>query len=270
MKKHNRKNLRTIEKKADSSDWMISYSDVVTVLLCFFIIFYAAKQKFSSVKQDEMEAIVELLSNSKIAADEVKKYQKRAFGSAQEGSGSGSGDGTGEYASGVERYIQRQVERRAVMNEVKSTINMQLANKDINLISEGNRVHVQFDRIEFFAFGSSKLTQQGREMIDSLIKIIAPHKEKIFINIEGYSDPTPVKRIVKGRKWNTNLELSLQRSLEVNKYFLNKGFNKYQMAVSGYGSNRPLTIEELTQGGRNVASEAKAAQRRVSISLSAK
>lgn len=245
----NRKMVQASTKIQESGDWIVSYSDVVTVLLCFFIIFYAAKQKYSSIKQDEMTAIVELLSNKVVGSEGLEGKSKSQH---------------------IKDWINKQVERKKLMNEIKSNINIYMNSKKVNVISEANKVHVQFDKVEFFKRGSTKLTKKGLEVIDNLTKILTPHKKKIFITVEGYSDPTPIVRKSKDRKWNTNLELSILRSLTVNNYFIESGFDKQQMAVSGYGSNRPLLIEELNDKGREIAQAADQVQRRVTISLSAR
>ncbi len=44
-KNHNLLDLKLVRKKTDGNSWALSYGDIVTVLLCFFIIFYALEKQ---------------------------------------------------------------------------------------------------------------------------------------------------------------------------------------------------------------------------------
>jgi chemotaxis protein MotB len=58
---HDLLKLKFSRKKTDTNSWALSYGDIVTVLLCFFIIFYALEKQIE--KKIVIENKIALLSN---------------------------------------------------------------------------------------------------------------------------------------------------------------------------------------------------------------
>ena len=95
--------------------------------------------------------------------------------------------------------------------------------------------------VSFFAIGSYQLTKYGESTIDQILQRLQPHAQKIYVEIQGHADKTPVARN-KHLKYKDNLELSTLRALTVYSRFARAGFLQETLSISGYGSHRPVKI----------------------------
>jgi chemotaxis protein MotB len=182
-------------KEDASNAWVVSFADVVTVLLCFFIIFYMVE----------------------------KQYEKTGrFGSS-----------TGtimEYKTAMEQP------------KIQSLIESSKALSDVKVVETNQFLEVQFPAEKFFEKGSTKLSTKGKEMVAKFIAPIKKLKEGVIIQVQGYTDKTPVAW-KKERWWKDNMQLSVARSLEVYYLLIEQGVSPNILSVTGYGQNRANDYE---------------------------
>src|SRR4051794_7348880 len=89
--KRSRKSIQGIEiSKGDNGDWIYSYSDVMTLLLCFFILFFNV---------DKPSVVKDL----KVYFDQFKG--KNNANAGEEGSGNGEGSKASTAKSSKEKFI---------------------------------------------------------------------------------------------------------------------------------------------------------------------
>ncbi len=189
-------------KNKSSDGWVMSFADVVTVLLCFFIIFYMVE----------------------------KQYKKNT--------GFGPNSGT------VQEF-------RAKMStpEVLSLIESMELLPQVSVVNKSQFLEVHFPPEMFFKSGSTKLTDQGVAVINRIIAPLTKIKGGYILQIQGYTDSSPV-RDIKGRWWKNNMELSLERSLEVYDYMIANGVEKSILSVTGFGANKPLNTDDTNMQRR--------------------
>lgn len=192
-------------RKNTGDSWMTSFADVVTVLLCFFIIFYM-----------------------------IEKQYDRNYGF-------GPNSGT------VQQY-------KAKMNSPKVLALIETFEKlpQVTVANKSQFLEVHFPPEMFFASGETTLTAHGKEIFEKLIEPLSIIKSGYILQIQGYTDDSPV-RDLEGRWWKNNMELSIERSLEVYDFFISKGIERSILSVTGFGANKPLN------------NEADAMQRRITL-----
>lgn len=209
----------------DSNTWMSSYSDIVTVLLCFFIIFYSIEKNIEKGRMDDIIADIR---------DEFASGEGAAIGGA-EGVGAGEGKGAGEGGAGTGEGVSDKFPQSGGPGTM-------LALDEINNI-EGTTVLMHDDYVsiilkdkEFFRFSSSKLNSKSRRALKKILARLLPIKDKIRINVRGHTDSVPVTKPNKKAWWKDNMELSLARSLEGRRYIMKIGFPAEGIYVTGEGS----------------------------------
>lgn len=218
----------------DTSSWMSSYSDIVTVLLCFFIIFYSIEKNIEKRRMDDIIADIR---------DEFATGKGAGVGDQiGEGAGKGAGDGGPGTGEGVSDKFPNS-----------GGPGTMLALDDINKI-EGTTVLMQDDYVSimikkkrFFRFSSSRLLPEAKRAMKKIMKRLLPIKDKIRINVRGHTDNVPVKKVNKKSWWKDNMELSLARSLTGRRYILSLGFPEEAVYVTGEGSQKSgLLLEGKT------------------------
>jgi len=103
---------------------------------------------------------------------------------------------------------------------------------DIAVSQEGTRISLEGEVL--FASGRSKLTPQGRGILDGIEKIIRAAEAPI--RIEGHTDNVPIHTELYPSNW----ELSTGRAVNVLRYFVEeKGISAENISAAGFADTRP-------------------------------
>jgi chemotaxis protein MotB len=262
--------LREQLKNTQDNNWLISYSDIITILLAFFMIFYAIEKNIDKNPQIAEQAMLKLQEKFFV----LEKTKERRKG-GKEALGKKKGDGLGE----VKRVSPRELEYKtkeleaAFGHSVFTSFKKINKKKDATIFNHNYYINIVFNRGEFFKKGSYILNWDGRKQIDEVVKRIKPFMQELKINIIGHTDKTPVHTKNKSW-WKSNMELSVLRSLDVYKYLLKKGLPREQLFVSGMGDLDSSMLnegnEKVTIDGRVVNEKTLSKFRRITLRIEPK
>jgi chemotaxis protein MotB len=200
----------TYNKDDDNSfNWILSYADLVTLLLCFFIMFFAiySKRRIDEIKQEAKTAL----------AKEMKE-------SAQ-----------AKTAALVDKKL---AEKFANLDKVFSLVH---PISGIETYKKRDHFLIVFNDGNFFDPGSTQLNLIGQYRISVVLERLLNVSQYIYLDIQGHTDGTPVGNKNKGYK--NNIELSLRRASSVYEFFHSYGFPEEAMSISGHAHNRPIIFE---------------------------
>jgi chemotaxis protein MotB len=110
-----------------------------------------------------------------------------------------------------------------------------------------------------FNSGSAKILPEGKEVLDSISKVLKNVPPENHIVIEGHTDNEPIKY----SGWKSNWDLSTARALSVVHYLIYEcGFDAERFSIQGYGEFRPV--------GDNSTESSRRQNRRVEIVIQPK
>jgi chemotaxis protein MotB len=244
--------------------WLLTYADMITLLLIFFVVMFAMSQ----VDVDKYEAITQSLQSSFKSGDSILDQGSGLLdgGKLQSGniSGGGKGDkGTGEGNSTVPDQNQeeqnknqpltaREIAFRKQEEELSNLMNMinqyikenQLEDQiSINDLPKGIAITLN-DRF-LFDIGQANLKPDSTETLTRLASLFK--QLNTMISIEGHTDNLP---ITSKSKYADNWELSGARALSVLRYFIDKqGLEPEGFQYAGYADTRPAG-DNSTPSGR--------------------
>ncbi|HOV89706.1 MAG TPA: flagellar motor protein MotB [Syntrophorhabdaceae bacterium] len=213
--------------------WLLTYADLITLLLAFFIMMYT----FS--KQDAQKY------------EEVSAYLKAIFsgGAGIKQKGALTGTQNVELLTGkalleaLKEKINNELEAIAGESELKNSI---------NIFTDERGVVIRIMDRAFFDEGKADLKKGARDALDKISYVIKGIKN--HIRIEGHTDNTPISK----GEFKSNWELSVRRATEVVRYLIEKGpILPERISAAGYAEFRPLV--------NNDTPENKALNRRVEI-----
>jgi len=247
MKRINRKNksfdiFRNFPDERDA--WLLSYADVITMLLCFFVIFFSfEKQNSTSDFKDVMAFMKEELGLKNIPKSNLKNVKemiKARFGDDQ---------------------IVAELEKLNIKYKVQ-------------VLNYANYVAIEFPEGNMFNQGADILNLEGSNQLIPIIKALASYQKKLNINIVAYTDPVPVNKNQQSiHWWKNNRELSAQRALNVQNFFLNRGFSEGSVFITGRGiktSQGPTQIKPYSLDGKLIDTQVFNQSRTISIRLESK
>ena len=207
--------------------WLLTYADLITLLMAFFIVMYA----ISKVDIVRYQQLVRALAN--IFTGGSAMILPELGGGSSVVPPEEPGDPLSALAAGVSEYIAEQ----GLKNEVFITINEQ-------------GVIISFTGSVLFDRGEAKLRPEAIPILDKIAAFLKTVPN--YIGVVGSTDDLPINTV----QFPSNWELSVIRATTVIRYFTeNAGLNPARFVALGYGEYHPLfpnTSEENRKKNRRV------------------
>lgn len=220
------------EHKTNQDRWLLTYADMITLLLALFIVMYSMSKIDSGKFSDVTQALADQLRGG------ATIFQKTLDGdqAAQQ-----------EMDQQRLRFLEQKILQRI------HNANLQ-RNTPIGITTvvdqRGLVIHIKESTL--FDPGSDKLKAEAIVPLD----LIADQLRNInnAIRIEGHTDNMPINTA----KFPSNWELSTARAISVVRYLVEKhNLSPQQLSALGFGEFRPIADNSTDQG--------RAANRRVDI-----
>ncbi len=103
----------------------------------------------------------------------------------------------------------------------------------VSAITTQEGVGLRIDDAVLFASGQATLSPQGKETVRKLVALL--QSDGRALRIDGHTDSDPIRR----SSWESNLHLSVARSLAVAAELKSNGFDMNKLQVRGLGATRP-------------------------------
>ncbi len=217
--------------RSGEANWAVSYVDVLTLLLCFFIVFYSAGEK-TEKKSEVLNLIV------------------GQFGSAESRNSDVTGNVEDQNSTSTNRKpaaerseVSAAPSVAAVNADWIESLNVALDQKEnVQVKTEAETVYVSFRTVEFFTPGSIELTSTGRGIVERFSKVMLAHKDKIRVAVQGHTDG---RQVSPGKhQYRDNWELSVLRATRVLSFMIRKGFDSSALSAEGYADTRAIASTE--------------------------
>ncbi|HEY3278779.1 MAG TPA: flagellar motor protein MotB [Syntrophorhabdaceae bacterium] len=227
------------EEQENHERWLLTYADLITLLLAFFIMMYTLS------KQDAQRY------------QEVSSYLKAIFtgGTAMLNHPSASANAQAE-ASAAASPPNSQALNEEIMKqlqeEIKSVMSLDEMKKNFTIFVDERGIVVRALDKAFFDEGKADLKPRAKDTINKIIPILK--KVAREVRIEGHTDNVPIST----HDFKSNWELSVRRATEVVRYVIELGdFPPELISAAGYAEYRPLMD--------NSTAEQRASNRRIEI-----
>jgi chemotaxis protein MotB len=221
------------EENENAERWLLTYADLITLLLAFFIMMYVFSKK-DAQKYDEV-------------ASHLKTIFSGGTGLAGKGSVTATSpiDMPSKGASSGE--IKRQLE-----SELMDSNRNKPGGENISVLSDERGVVIRVLDKAFFDEGKAELKDGAKGALDKIAPIIKSVDN--HVRIEGHTDNVPINT----NEFKSNWELSVRRATEVVRYFVEKrGLPPERISATGYAEYRPIV--------QNDSPKNKALNRRIEI-----
>jgi chemotaxis protein MotB len=230
---------RRSREEAHVDDWLMTYADMITLLLCFFAVFIA------------------------ISVPEQEKFENAKEKVVQTFAGATSDNMKGQYAlpdTQLDSPLQSDMPFKALPSIV-DRFNKEEA--EAVEVEQGDRITtIELNSAPFYAPGSAVLNVEGLKVLDDLLPAITADEYKDYtISIEGYTDDSPIATALFPSNW----ELSTARAAAVIRHFIDKGVAPQRLRAIGYGEAVPKAPNRDANG--NAIPENQAQNRRVVIRM---
>ena len=256
---------------AGSPAWMATFSDLMNLLLCFFVLLFS----MSSVDEAKYDELVESLSSAfsffSGGASSIGDGQLINMGTAQltelDEYYNNMGQTTDETGENIEKSYEEYKEAleqenkeatEAMYDKISELTTSNNLDDYIELSTdpEGSRyVQVNLNGSILFASGDAELKEEILPIMSKIGDILKIY-DGYRIAIIGHTDNIPIT----SSRYQSNMHLSSARAITVAQYFIDvKGFDAATIEYTGRGESDPVAD--------NSTSEGRAKNRRVEIRI---
>ena len=253
-----------------SPAWMATFSDLMNLLLCFFVMLFA----MSTIEESKLQELVaamnntfsifsagstaigdgRLVSNGVSQLNELDKYINSTGKTADSSSKT---DDVQEYETFPENVTAEQLQQ--ALEALQLQENEELAENVKEALADsgiGDQVDVSFtaqyvqltmNGALLFDSGSAQLKADGENALDK-IGVVLERYSQGTVQIEGHTDNVPQHSTA----YPSNEELSSARALSVFYYLIDKTYlDPSQLQHAGMGERNPIASNDTAEGRRS-------------------
>jgi chemotaxis protein MotB len=212
-----------------SPDWMNTYADMVTLLLCFFVLLYNTAEVEASRLQG-------------IAAAFMGMGNLQGGNTMDPGKLAELGNTVMALPSMRSGRTMNQSRRKAI-----TEFQPEIRTQKVRIQEDERGLVISLAADAYFRSASAEINMdQARDVLERLTNLLtSPEMANKKFRIEGHTDASQTDP---AGPWRSNWELSTARSVNVLHRLAEYGCNENQFQVAGFGSTVPLVSEDTPEG----------------------
>ena len=250
-------------EKENGERWLLTYSDLITLLMIFFVVLYSMSkvdaQRFQAVAESLNKALgggvpakIEMAkspegpslfqtgtpsSKTTVPGKGSDPNNTTQTSSEANGQNKNSGQGNTDAESLSIEGIKAKLDKFAADNGIQSKL--------VSSIEERGLV-VSIQETLLFESGSADIDTRAREILRNISTVLASAPNQI--KVEGHTDNLPIHTV----QFPSNWELSVIRATNVVQILQHEGISPSRLSATGYGEYRPIVSNDTAVGqGKN-------------------
>lgn len=195
--------------------WLLTYADMITLLLVFFIIMFV------------------------ISDTNSKKYEMFAKSVSKGFHGKESTKGAITNPAQTESQVANQeakIDPEELLKQFNESFSKEKGYGFINLERGKRGITMRLESSSLFEVGTATLTPQA---FDALKKLAGDLKYvRNMISVEGHTDTADTH----SSEYPTNWELSAKRAVNIVRYLVERGVDPRKLSATAYGEYKPIAV----------------------------
>ena len=231
---------------------MDTYGDMVTLLLCFFVLLYS----MSTISEDNWKAIVQ--SFNPTAVEDIR---------ATTGAGGPDADNTGETGHESVEEMQEQVEQdmQSLLQAIQEFVQQQNLQDAVTVSQDGGKIFITFSQSVFFDGESAVIRKEAYPILDGVSDMLSSVAESLDeVRVQGHTARAGQgpNNVVNDRTLSSNRAANVivyiqQHSVVPPSCLVSEGFGEWRpVAPNDTSENRAKNRRvEMIISGRDIEAE---------------
>lgn len=218
------------EEHENEERWLLTYADLITLLMAFFIIMYALSQVDAEKFRKMSVSLSDAFHTPRVTPLELPGY------------GMGGGVHHTTENSGNEKPKETQLQKLG--GQLQEMIKLEGLGNSVAVISGpgGHKLTLRLADSLLFDPGSAVLTLPAKDLIGRISAIVVKAGKQV--RIEGHTDNVPIHNA----QYESNWQLSTARAASVILTLIEgHGIPPEMLSASGYGEYRPLAPNDTPE-----------------------
>lgn len=221
------------ECKPGAPAWMVTFSDMTTLLLTFFVLLLS----MASLDQKKIKQAIGSLQGALGVLSEGRKTEMSKE----------------EILSRIDFVTESESSAQQIMRGLQNYMEQSNLSSEVSVVETEKGFSVRIMDSVLFEPGSAELVDSAKPLLDKLTGVI--RQSPYYIMVEGHTDDIPINT----QEFDSNWELSTARATSVVRYFIEKNVKPEKMSAAGFAKYHPVVP--------NITPENRAKNRRVEINF---
>ena len=207
--------------------WLLTYSDMITLLMVFFIVLYAISQVNKAQYEVLMKALKQVLTGQQVVTQV------------------GGTIPIPPPVIGKTPTTAQNAEQKALENlakELQQAAQQSHMQADISVTVASVGVRVSFLNGVLFNLGQATIRPSSYPLLEHIGAILATAPNNIIV--EGYTDDIPINTYL----YHSNWDLSAIRAPRVIEFLIGQGLDPARFAAEAYSQYRPIATNTTAAG----------------------
>ena len=154
--------------------------------------------------------------------------------------------------------LDRNAQLEKEYQELNQSMSSEVSSKNMHIERLQDAIKVSVNSELLFPSGGYEMPETAKASIAKIAKVLAPH-QKSRIDVNGYTDTTPIGPGLAKQGITTNLILSQKRADNVMHYMVSQGVKADLVTAHGFGEASPVAPNDTAEG--------RAQNRRVELTI---
>jgi chemotaxis protein MotB len=215
------KKRKNEDERENLERWLVTYADLITLLLAFFIMMYTFSKQDAQKHQEVAGRLKAIFRGGSSIVKEGGGIGQKVVGASPGSAGAGRG---------IEAELENQIAAMADAND---------EGQKISVFRDERGIVIRIMDRAFFDEGRAELKEAAKSALRKIVPIL--EKSNNHVSIEGHTDDVPINTA----EFKSNWELSTRRATEVVRHLIEKyGFLPNRISASGYAEYRPVAAND--------------------------
>lgn len=211
------------EESRSIPPWVITFADMVTLLMVFFILLFA----IGTIEQEKWRQLKESLREA-LGADAIEEMGTRQGLDVIQ---TQVDEQTVHAVDEVGAMVNREMED--IISEVEEFVFKNKLAGEVRVSSDERGAVITISDVVLFPAGSAEMTPKGRATLRQVFDVLKQFNYNV--KVEGHTDNTPIHTL----RYPSNWELSASRASEVAHMLIKDGYPPERLSVEGFAEFRP-------------------------------
>ena len=207
----------------EEDGWLITYLDVITLLLVMFVVMLALSGGPSGMPGTD--ETVETKTSPPVVATEDDSPAEPEVETGKDPAAEPQADPAAAFAEQASKFL-----REAGLSG------------QVDVVRQDGGVSLRIGSEVLFASGTAELSNDGMRQLEQLTPLLAQTDYRL--EVAGHTDNRPIR----SERYPSNWELSSARAASVVRLFLAEGIAANRMRASGYADTEPVARNDTERG----------------------
>jgi|GEM_PF-333342 len=229
------------KKGGGAPDWMVTFSDLMTLLLTFFVLLLSSAEVDKPKFERAMASLQSAFAGINIVGDPISSFNPITMPNPSYKEQ--NQHETGQEKAGNPANDEEQKQTDLIYDQLQSQLQEQMAKGLLEMEKQNEKIMIRFPSDATFESGSAALSVPAAQMIRDVGSILSGFY--VEMKASGYTDSIPIK----SGRYRSNHALSADRAVSVVQELKSSGsFAAEELTVVGHGEGFPLAPNNTAEG----------------------